>query len=74
MTSSNEVINDFASDMAVEIRILGIPTQENAENNDIVKQTAASEILTLQLQGTYSDQYDIACIFVKLNTRTECKN
>jgi len=36
------VFKDCASDMAVEIRMLGIPTPENAENNDTVKPTAGS--------------------------------
>jgi len=40
ITSSNEVFQDFVSDMAVEIRMLGIPTRETAENNDTVKPTA----------------------------------
>jgi len=51
ITSSNDVFTDFVSDMAVAIRMLGIPTRETAENNDTVKQTARSEMLTLQLQG-----------------------
>ena len=42
ITSSNEVFKDCVSDMAVEIRLLGIPTRETAENNDTVKQTAGS--------------------------------
>jgi hypothetical protein len=37
--------------MAVEIRKLGNPTRDTAENNDTVKQIAGSQILTLQLQG-----------------------
>ena len=39
-TSSNEVFKDFISDMAVEIRMLGIPTQETTEHNNTVKSTA----------------------------------
>jgi len=42
ITSSNEVFKDSVSDMAVEIQKLGVPTQETAENNDTVKQIAAS--------------------------------
>jgi len=42
ITSSNEVIVDFESDMALGIRNLGNPTQTTAEGNDIVKQTAGS--------------------------------
>ena len=42
ITSSNELFKDFVSDMAVEIRMLGIPTRETAENNDTVKTTAGS--------------------------------
>jgi len=68
------VFKDCVSDMVVEIRKLGNPIRETAENNDTVKQTAGSSILTLQLQGKYSDQSDIACIFVKLNTRTDCND
>jgi len=39
---------------------------ETAESYDIVKQTAGSEIVTLQLQAKQPDLYDIAGIFVKL--------
>jgi hypothetical protein len=39
---SNEVPQDFDSDMAVEIRKLDNPTQYTAENNDTMKQTAGS--------------------------------
>jgi len=42
ITSSNEVFKDSVSVMAVEIQKLGNPTQETAENNDTVKQIAAS--------------------------------
>jgi len=42
ITSSNEVVKDLVSDMAVEISILSIPTRETAENNDTVKPTAGS--------------------------------
>jgi hypothetical protein len=37
--------------MVAENRKLGNPTRATAENNDTVKQTAGSQILTLQLQG-----------------------
>jgi len=74
ITSSNEVFKDCVSNMAGEIRKLGNPSRETAENNDTVKQTAGSQILTLQLEGKYSDQSDIACIFVMLNTRTDCND
>jgi len=40
--SSNEVFKDSVSDMAVAIQKLGNPTRETAENNDTVKQIAAS--------------------------------
>ena len=42
ITSSNEVFKDCVSDMVVEIRKLGILTQETAENNDIVTQNVGS--------------------------------
>jgi len=42
ITLSNEVLKDFVSDMAVEIRMLGILTRETADNHDTVKQTAGS--------------------------------
>jgi hypothetical protein len=74
ITSSNEVFKDCVSDLAVEIRKLGNLTRATAENNDTVKHTVSSPILTLQLQGKYSDQSDIACIFVMLNTRTDCND
>ena len=74
ITSSNEVFKDCVSDMAVEIQKLGNLTRETAENNDTVKQIAGSYILTLQLQGYYSDQSDIACIFVMMNTRSVCND
>ena len=51
ITSSNQVLKDFVSDMAVQIRMLGILTRDTVENNDTLKQTAGSSILTLQLQG-----------------------
>jgi len=40
--SSNEVSNDFESDMAVGIRKLGNPSYESAESDDTVKPTAGS--------------------------------
>jgi hypothetical protein len=51
INASNEVCNDCVSHLAVEIRKLGNPTQETAENHDTVKQTGGSSILTLQLKG-----------------------
>jgi hypothetical protein len=49
--SSNQVFKDFECNMAVETKKPGNPTQETAENNDTVKHTVGSSILTLQLQG-----------------------
>ena len=40
ITSSNVAFNDCVSAMAVEIRKLGNPSRETAENNDTVMQTA----------------------------------
>ena len=51
ITSRNEVFKDFLLDMMVEIRMLRIATRETAVNNDKVKPTVGSQILTLQLQG-----------------------
>jgi hypothetical protein len=42
ITSRNEVLKEFESDMAVEIRKLSNPTCETAKNNVTVKQTACS--------------------------------
>ena len=42
ITLSNEVVKDFVSDMAVQIRKLGNTTRKTAENNYTVKQTAGS--------------------------------
>jgi hypothetical protein len=42
ITSKNEVLKDCVSEMVVEIRKLGNPNQETAENNDTVKQIAGS--------------------------------
>jgi hypothetical protein len=39
---SNEVPQDFDSDMPVEIRKLDNPSQYTVENNDTMKQTAGS--------------------------------
>jgi len=50
ITLNNEVFQDYKSDMAVRIRMLGHPTRKTAESNDTVKQTAGSSIFTLQLQ------------------------
>ena len=42
ITSSNVVFKGLVLDMAVEIRMLGIPTRATADNNDAVKPTAGS--------------------------------
>jgi hypothetical protein len=42
ITSSNEVLKCFESDMAVETRKLDNSTQETAGNNDSAMQTAGS--------------------------------
>ena len=65
------MFEEFESDMAVGLRNLGNPTRKTAVGNDTVKQTAGSEILTLQLHAKKSDLWDIACIFVKLYTKTD---
>jgi len=39
-TSSNEVFKDWVYNVAVDIRKLGNPSRETAENNDTVKQIA----------------------------------
>jgi len=49
------VFEEFESDMAVGLRNLGNPTRKTAVGNDTVKQTAGSEILTLQLHAKKSD-------------------
>jgi len=41
-TSSKEVFEDFESDLAFWIITLDGPTQETAETNDTLKQTAGS--------------------------------
>ena len=74
ITSSKVMFKDFESDMAVGIRNLGNATRKTTKANDTVKQTAGSQILTLQLQAKKSDLWDIACIFVKLYTRTDWKD
>jgi len=45
------VFKDFVSDIAAEMRMLGIPTRETAEKNDTLKPTAGSQIKNVQLQG-----------------------
>jgi len=70
ITSSNEVFKDSESDMVVEIRKLGNLTRKTSESDDTVKQTAGSKIFSPQLLANNSDRCDIACIFVKLYTRT----
>jgi len=42
ITSSNDMLKDFESDMAVGIRQLGIPTRKTAESNDTAKYTVGS--------------------------------
>ena len=42
ITSTDEVFNDFPSDMAVEIKKRIIPTRESAENNSSVTQNGGS--------------------------------
>jgi hypothetical protein len=42
ITYSNEEFKDCVSDIAVEIRKLGNPTRENAENNHKVNQIVGS--------------------------------
>jgi len=74
ITLNNEVFQDYKSDMAVRIRMLGHPTRKTAESNDTVKQTAGSSIFTLQLQTTKSDLWDNAYIFEMLYTRTDWKD
>jgi hypothetical protein len=49
------VFKDLESDMAVRIRMLVDPIRKPGESDDTVKQTASSEILTLQLQAKKSD-------------------
>jgi len=55
ITSSNEVFNDFHSDMAVRIRKLGNRTRETAELHVTVKQIPGLSTLSLKLQGKRSD-------------------
>jgi len=40
ITSSNGVLKDFVSDMALDIRNMGNTTRKTAENNNTLKQTA----------------------------------
>jgi len=49
------VFKNFESHMAVRIWKLGDPTGKTAESNDTARQTAGSQILTLQLQVKKSD-------------------
>jgi hypothetical protein len=71
ITSSDDVLMDVESDMAVGNGKLGIPTRETADSNDTVKQIAGSLILTQVLPVKKSDLSDNACIFVKLYTQTD---
>jgi hypothetical protein len=54
--------------------MLGDLTRETADRNDIVKQTAGSIIFALQQQAKKSDRWDIAYIFGKMYTRTDCED
>jgi hypothetical protein len=74
VTSSNEVFVYFESDMTVGTWKLGNPTRETADSNVMVKQNAGFKILTLGLEPKISNLSAIACIFVKLYTRTDCKD
>jgi len=74
ITSKNEVFKGFESDMAVGLRKLDNPTRKAAERNNKVQQSASSDKLTLQLQAKKSDLWDIACMFVKMYTRTYSKD
>jgi len=42
ITSSNKVFKDFVSNVAVEIKMRGIPTRETAQHDDTAKQTTGS--------------------------------
>jgi len=74
ITSSNEVFKDSESGMAVEIRKISTLTRETAKGYLIVEQIVGSQILTLELEAKQSDLWNIACIFVKLYTRTYWKD
>jgi len=60
--------------MAGGIGKLGIPNRETVESNIIVMRNAGSYILAQELQAKKSELWDIACIFVKLYTRTDNKD
>ena len=55
ITVSNEVFNNFESNMAVGITKLCDPARKTAEGNDTVQDTLGSYILTPQLQAKQSD-------------------
>jgi len=74
ITSSKKVFKNFESNMALVIRQQGNPTRETAKSNVTFNQTADSSILTLEWEVQESDQWDIACIFVKLYKRTDWKD
>jgi len=74
ITVSNEVFNNFESNMAVGITKLCDPARKTAEGNDTVQDTLGSYILTPQLQAKQSDLWEIACKFMKLNTKAYWKD
>jgi hypothetical protein len=55
ITTSNVVVKDFESDMAVGIRKLDNRTCETAESSVTAKQTAGSLMLTVQSKVKISD-------------------
>jgi len=68
------MFQDFESDMAVRIRKQDNSTARTAESNVTVEQIACSVLLTIQLEAKKSDLWDIAFIFVKLYTKSDCKD
>jgi len=69
--SCNTDFKDFVSDNQVGNWTLGNSTWVTGKRYIIVKLKAGSSILTLKLEGRKnSDLWDIACIFVRLDTRT----
>jgi len=55
ITFNNDVLQDFESDMALEIRKRGNLTREPVESNVTAKQTPGSQILTPLLPENKSD-------------------
>jgi hypothetical protein len=74
ITSSTEVLKDCKSDIAVGTRSLGNMTRVTAESKVIIQQITGSWIQAFELQAKKSYLSDIACIFVKLYTRTYSKD